>query len=91
MAASSESLEHGFQLESEEESVIDKQPSVPNPADFPDGGLKAWSVVLGGWCCLFTSFGWINVIGLFQDYYQGHELSHFSPSIVAWIPSVEVG
>ena len=24
-----------------------------NPADFPDGGLEAWLVVLGGWCCLF--------------------------------------
>lgn len=34
-----------------------------NPADFPDGGLEAWLVVAGGWCCLFTSFGWINCIG----------------------------
>jgi hypothetical protein len=32
-----------------------------NPADFPDGGLQAWLVVLGGWCCLAASFGWINV------------------------------
>lgn len=24
-----------------------------NPADFPDGGLEAWLVVFGGWCCLF--------------------------------------
>lgn len=22
-----------------------------NPADFPDGGLEAWLVVLGGFCC----------------------------------------
>lgn len=26
----------------------------------PDGGLAAWSVVLGSWCVLFCSFGWIN-------------------------------
>jgi hypothetical protein len=26
----------------------------------PDGGLQAWAVVLGGFCCLFCSFGWTN-------------------------------
>lgn len=46
--------------------AIPKSVPVPggvNPADFPDGGLEAWLVVAGGWCCLFTSFGWINCIG----------------------------
>jgi len=36
-------------------------PALPfNPADIPDGGLQAWSVVIGGFCCMFVSFGWIN-------------------------------
>lgn len=35
-------------------------PAAPNPADFPDGGLEAWLVVLGGFCTVFASFGWIN-------------------------------
>lgn len=35
-------------------------PSPMDPASFPDGGLDAWLVVLGGFCCLFCSFGWIN-------------------------------
>lgn len=26
----------------------------------PDGGAKAWLVVLGAWCALFCTFGWIN-------------------------------
>lgn len=26
----------------------------------PDGGLEAWSVVAGGFCAVFASFGWIN-------------------------------
>ena len=26
----------------------------------PDGGVTAWLVVLGGWCALFCTFGWIN-------------------------------
>ena len=25
-----------------------------------DSGLEAWPVVLGGFCCLFVSFGWVN-------------------------------
>ena len=61
-----------------------------NPADFPDGGFEAWTVVLGGWCCLFCSFGWINCVGIFQDYYQTHQLKSYPPSTVAWIPSLEI-
>ena len=39
--------------------------SVPPPPAFdprenPDGGLEAWMVVLGAFCCMFCSFGWIN-------------------------------
>lgn len=50
------------------EADLEKSGAVPvvggiNPADFPDGGTAAWLVVLGGWCCLFCSFGWINCIG----------------------------
>jgi MFS family permease len=61
-----------------------------NPADFPDGGLEACLVVLGGWCSLFVSFGWINCIGVFQEYYQLTLLSQYSSSTVSWIPSMEV-
>lgn len=31
-----------------------------DPSQFPDGGLKAWTVVFGAGCCLVVSFGWIN-------------------------------
>ena len=65
-------------------------PGGPNPANFPDGGREAWLVVLGGWCCMFCSFGWINCIGIFQEYYQEHQLAAYSPSTIAWIPSMEV-
>ena len=61
----------------------------PNSADFPDGGFEAWLVILGGWCCLFVSFGWITSIGVFQDYYQSHQLSNYSSSTVSWIPSLQ--
>ena len=64
-------------------------PAGPDPNDFPDGGLQAWLVVLGGFCTVFASFGWINCIGIFQAYYEAHQLSEYSSSTVAWIPSTE--
>ena len=60
-----------------------------DPASFPDGGLKAWLTVLGGSCCLFVSFGWVNCIGVFQDYYSTHQLRQYSSSEVSWIPSLQ--
>lgn len=65
-------------------------PGGVHPADFPDGGWEACLVVLGGWLCLFCSFGWINCIGVFQEYYQQNLLTTYSSSAVSWIPSLEV-
>ena len=59
------------------------------PVDFPNDGAKAWLVILGGWCCLLVSFGWITSIGVFQDYYQKYQLRDYSPSTVAWIPALQ--
>lgn len=81
-------------------------PKIPSfQPTFPDGGLRAWLVVLGGFCCLFVSFGWINCkynssfqtklqltmtgIGVFQTYYETNLLSSYSSSTVAWISSLE--
>ncbi|CAL8577887.1 hypothetical protein XPA_003699 [Xanthoria parietina] len=33
-----------------------------DPSSFPDGGLQAWLVVSGAFCCLFCSFGWVNCV-----------------------------
>jgi hypothetical protein len=63
------------------------QPSTPSEP--PDGGLEAWIIVAGAWCCLFVSFGWITCIGDFQSYYSRELLSSYSASTIAWIPSVE--
>lgn len=36
-------------------------PSGPSAlAPPPDGGFQAWMVVVGAFCGLFVSFGWIN-------------------------------
>lgn len=34
---------------------------------FPEGGLKAWLVVLGCWCTSFASFGYVNSFGSVLD------------------------
>lgn len=61
-----------------------------HPSDFPDGGLTAWLVVFGGWCGLFCTFGFINCIGVFQEYYLRGPLADYSASTVSWITSMEV-
>jgi MFS family permease len=77
---------------------VEEIPTPPRPAmkammdraSFPDGGLTAWLCVFGAFCGLFASFGWVNCVGVFQNHYQNHQLSEYSPSTVAWIPSLEV-
>lgn len=40
----------------------DKSADVTNVKDAgpPDDGAAAWLVVLGAWCCSFSSPGWVN-------------------------------
>ncbi|KAL6837130.1 hypothetical protein V8C40DRAFT_4495 [Trichoderma camerunense] len=71
----------------DQETAETKQPK-PREGDAPDGGTAAWLVVLGAWCVSFCSFGWLNSIGVFQEYYQTDLLSHYSPSTISWIPSL---
>ncbi|KAK3387410.1 putative monocarboxylate permease [Podospora didyma] len=50
---------------------------------------RGWLAVVGGFACLFVSFGWITCIGVFQAYYGTHQLQAYSASAVGWIPSAE--
>ncbi|TIC91265.1 putative transporter MCH4 [Colletotrichum higginsianum] len=65
------------------------KPSYPG-SDAPDGGVVAWLVVLGAWCTSFCSFGWVNSVGAFQEYYQNDLLRNYSPSTISWIPSLQI-
>ncbi|KAL2828949.1 major facilitator superfamily domain-containing protein [Aspergillus cavernicola] len=55
----------------------------------PDGGLRAWSTVVGAFCGMFVSFGWISCIGVFIDYYKAHQLKDVDTSTITWITSLE--
>lgn len=69
-------------------ATVASGPLQPDPP--PDGGLAAWLTVVGAFFALFASFGWINAVGVFQEHYQTHQLSNYSPSAIAWISSMEV-
>ncbi|BGP29233.1 hypothetical protein JCM10296v2_000971 [Rhodotorula toruloides] len=56
----------------------------------PDGGLRAWLNVLGGFLILFASFGLVTAYGVFQAYYKQAFLRDHSESAISWIGSVEL-
>ncbi|KAL8703130.1 MAG: hypothetical protein Q9201_003689 [Fulgogasparrea decipioides] len=55
---------------------------------YPEGGRRAWLVVLGSFSGMVASFGLLNTIGTFQAYLSTHQLAHVSPSAVGWIFSI---
>jgi len=55
---------------------------------YPEGGLKAYLVVLGGWCGMVGGFSLMNCVGVIQAYLQENQLREYSPSTVGWIFSI---
>lgn len=90
MVSSNGVLEKGYPSGSVSPAASDVQVEKPSLQDtFPEGGLRAWLTVAGASACLFVSFGWVNCVGIFQDYYQSHQLKEYSPSEIAWVPSLQ--
>ena len=56
--------------------------------NYPEGGLRAWLVVLGAFSGMTASFGNLNSTGTFQAYVSTHQLAHESPSAIGWIFSL---
>lgn len=71
-------------------SIDEKTSDKPseNFAPAPDGGLKAWSVAIGGACTTFATLGFANSFGVLQEYYAAHQLSSESADRIAWIGSL---
>jgi hypothetical protein len=57
----------------------------PSENDYPEGGLKAWSVVLGAWCAMVPSMGLLNSLGVLQAWTSTHQLTGYSESSIGWI------
>jgi len=55
---------------------------------FPEGGLKAWLVVLGSFCAMFSIYGLINTSAVFEAYFKANQLQQYSHSQIGWIFSL---
>jgi hypothetical protein len=55
---------------------------------YPEGGIEAWLVVLGGWCGMFCSLGIASTLATFQAYVLENQLSSYSASQVGWTFSI---
>ena len=79
----------------EESSAPSVQPSSPIEAgdsrsinqenSYPEGGFRAWLVVLGAFCGTASSIGLYNTSGLFEAYMATQLLPNESTSKVGWI------
>ncbi|MCJ1367598.1 hypothetical protein MMC16_006732 [Acarospora aff. strigata] len=54
-----------------------------------NGGLVAWSQVVGSFFLFFNSWGIVNAFGVYQTYYEMDLLSGESPSNISWIGSIQ--
>lgn len=55
---------------------------------YPEGGLRAWLVVLGCWLALIASLGLMNTLATFQSYLISHQLAAYGEGTVGWIFSI---
>jgi len=61
-----------------------------NDYTFPEGGPRAWFVIFGSFSIICGTFGLISSVGLFQAYWQAHQLSSYTIRDIGWISAVNV-
>ncbi|ANB11993.1 hypothetical protein AWJ20_221 [Sugiyamaella lignohabitans] len=77
------------QAESKDEQISAPVTAPPLVGPPPNGGLKAWLVVAGGFFALFNSWGVVNAFGSFQAYYSTNLLKNESDSAISWIGAIQ--
>ncbi|KAB8255539.1 major facilitator superfamily domain-containing protein [Aspergillus pseudonomiae] len=63
------------------------QIQTPTASSGSEHTFRAWLTVIGAFFTFFCSVGFINAFGVFQDYYQSHQLSSYSSFDISWIGS----
>lgn len=79
---------HPLEEENEANGSPDHDTSAEDEDEYPDGGWRAWSVVLGAWCALIPTFGIANTVGVFEEWLASHQLHEHPKSTVSWIFSL---
>ncbi|KKY25506.1 putative monocarboxylate permease-like protein [Phaeomoniella chlamydospora] len=69
---------------------IDMDEKLDDQVTFPDGGTRAWLVAFGNAGVMFCTLGYVNSWGVYQAYYESHQLSDKSSSAISWIGSLQV-
>lgn len=64
-------------------------PSPTAPRTVPNGGLKAWVQVAGGFFLFFNTWGLVSIYGVYQTYYQINADWPQSASQISWIGSLQ--
>ncbi|KAM0723800.1 hypothetical protein Q7P37_000790 [Cladosporium fusiforme] len=59
-----------------------------NDFDCPEGGFRAWLVVLGAWCAMIPSMGMLNTIGVVDAWISENQLQALPKSQIAWVVSI---
>ncbi|KAL2380902.1 hypothetical protein RJZ90_004309 [Blastomyces dermatitidis] len=55
---------------------------------YPEGGLRAWLVVVGSCFGTAVSLGMMNTVGTFHSYIGEHQLKEYDEATIGWIFSV---
>jgi hypothetical protein len=63
-------------------------PNTDLDKSFPEGGWRAWSVVLGAWCAMIPSMGMLNTIGVLEAWIGENQLAELPKSQTAWVVSL---
>ncbi|GAA5960331.1 hypothetical protein JCM3765_007476 [Sporobolomyces pararoseus] len=71
-------------------SITGKNPHQDLDSSIPDGGVRAWLNVLGGFLVLFASFGYTNSWGVYQAYYSQTIYRSRTDSEIAWVGSLQL-
>ncbi|KAI1318988.1 putative MFS monocarboxylate transporter [Xylariaceae sp. FL0255] len=63
-------------------------PQIPRPEDY--NSTKSWLAVLGASFALYSTVGYVNAFGVFQEYYAQTLLKEYTESDISWIGSVAI-
>ncbi|KAI1342633.1 major facilitator superfamily domain-containing protein [Xylariaceae sp. FL0016] len=58
------------------------------PAETSEYSVRSWKVLVGALCLTIPTFGLTSTIGLFQTYWQRHQLTGLSATDISWIISI---